>query len=84
MATVLGGSQQRESVSPTLNIVQEDVGLPQGEVIPDDSRELTQSWVQVGYLSMYHTCLDYTIHIDLTNQKSCIEIPIKMVYIYVR
>ncbi|XP_065069659.1 mitogen-activated protein kinase kinase kinase 1-like isoform X2 [Rhopilema esculentum] len=47
MATVLGGSQQRESVSPTLNIVQEDVGLPKGEVIPDDSRELTQSWVQI-------------------------------------
>ena len=42
-----GGGTQRESVSPTLNIVQEDVGLPQGEVIPDESRELTLPWVQV-------------------------------------
>ena len=40
-------TQQRDSVSPTLNIIQEDVGLPQGEVIPDEYKEMTESWVQV-------------------------------------
>ena len=47
-----GSGTQRESVSPTLNIVQEDVGLPQGEVIPDESRELTLPWVQVWSRSL--------------------------------
>lgn len=42
------GTPQRESVSPTLNIVQEDIGLPQGEVIPDDYKEMTEPWVQVS------------------------------------
>ena len=40
-------TQQRDSVSPTLNIIQEDVGLPHGEVIPDEYKEMTESWVQV-------------------------------------
>lgn len=45
LASSASGTQRE--VSPTLNIVQEDVGLPQGEVIPDESRELTLPWVQV-------------------------------------
>jgi len=40
-------TQQRDSVSPTLNIIQEDVGLPHGEVIPDEYKEMTESWVQI-------------------------------------
>ena len=48
------GRQQRESASPTLNVVQEDVGLPQGEVIPDASKEMTEPWVQVRACCVSH------------------------------
>eukprot|EP00794_Sanderia_malayensis_P007875 gene7873-8725_t len=40
-------SAVRESVSPTLSLVQEDVGLPHGEIIPDEYKELTQPWVHI-------------------------------------